>query len=144
MCAAWRWLPLPCAAAGWPIRPARWSPFAVLQTLTMLVRREPFPSGEIGVLRQLWQDMSYDAVYFPGMSAGDANRFVVVPDARTTRSSLPSWLVRRFLSSLSISQPAPMTAPSSSMFSVGARRPAIVRNLGKVWQPFAGPVFWCW
>ncbi len=47
-------------------------------TATLLVKREPFTAAELIALRRWAEERLFDMAYFPGMAAGDGNRFDVL------------------------------------------------------------------
>jgi hypothetical protein len=48
------------------------------RTATLIVKNHPFEAGEIAALREFCRRRSFDADYFPGIAAGEANRFNVL------------------------------------------------------------------
>lgn len=47
-------------------------------TATLLVKREPFAAAELTALRRWAEERLFDIAYFPGMGAGEGNRFNVL------------------------------------------------------------------
>jgi len=112
-----------------------------LQTLTLLLRRGPFTAGELAGLRDVWRALSYDAVYFPGMTADEANQFVVLPD--TLHHDTFAALLRGGPlppQSFDIS-PTTDDRPFFFHFFNWSQTGAVLRNMGKAWQPFGGAGF---
>ncbi len=50
-----------------------------LQTATLLVKNSEVTAGEISRLRAFCDELSFDPVWFPGIAAGDTNRYVQLP-----------------------------------------------------------------
>ncbi|WP_455211737.1 hypothetical protein [Kaarinaea lacus] len=48
------------------------------QTSTLLVKTKPFTTREIDAVRQFNQKRAFDAAYYPGISAADANQFNIL------------------------------------------------------------------
>jgi hypothetical protein len=44
-------------------------------TTTLLIRNGTFEAGDVEIIRDFARSRSFDTVYYPGMSAGEANRF---------------------------------------------------------------------
>ncbi len=108
------------------------------QTVTLLVQRGPFSNEDIAALRRLWEQMNYDPVYYPGMRADEANRFVVLPDTRHFEA------YRALLTGASLPEQPFDISPSADdrpfffHFFRWSQVRTIVGNLGKSWQPFGG------
>ncbi|MEW6586795.1 MAG: hypothetical protein AB1442_14465 [Nitrospirota bacterium] len=50
-----------------------------IETLCILIKKSPLTADEIGRLRKFSEDRRFDLVYYPGISAGESNRFVRMP-----------------------------------------------------------------
>jgi len=112
--------------------------FRSFQTVTIMARRGRFTLSEIAALRREWDALNYDAVYYPGMSAEDANHFIVLPDTRQ-HDAFVALLHNMPLPE----QPFDISPPSNDrpfFFHLfrWSQMGAIVRSLGKSWQPFGG------
>ncbi|WP_126456604.1 SAM-dependent methyltransferase [Sulfuriflexus mobilis] len=52
-----------------------------LQTSTLLIKKMPFTANELTMLRAFCRQRSFDVAYYPGMTAGEANRYNVLAKA---------------------------------------------------------------
>lgn len=138
--------------AGAPEPALQVAVFRGVQTVTILARKGPFTENETAALRRLWRALNYDAVYLPGPEEpgfegrdnegrggeGGGSEFVFLPDERQ-RDLFAALLAGRAVPD----QPFDISASSDDrpfffhLFK-WQQTEAILRNIGKTWQPFGG------
>lgn len=114
-------------------------------TATLLAKRTPFRSEEVALLKGFCRERSFDLIYYSGMAAEESNRYNVLPE---------SWHFQAFHEVLSTdarpdfveTYPYEISAPTDDRpfffhFFRWGQTQAIVKSLGKIWQPFGGSGF---
>lgn len=110
-------------------------------TATLLVKRDPFSTAELIALRRWAEERLFDLAYFPGMAAGEGNRFNVL--ARDVYADAAHALVaghaRRdgfFREYPFFVQPATDDRPYFFHFFRWRALPSMLRTAGPAWIPF--------
>jgi SAM-dependent methyltransferase len=110
-------------------------------TATLLVKREPFAATELTALRRWAEERLFDTAYFPGMAAGDGNRFNILAHdwyAEAAGALLAPGASRdRFFSEYPFFlQPATDDRPYFFHFFRWQALPMMLSSAGKAWIPF--------
>jgi hypothetical protein len=113
-----------------------------LQTLTLLIKESPFTSQDTTLLKNFCDDMGFDTVYFPGITADDLNRYNILPG---------EYYYEAFTNIMSDSEreafladypydisPTTDDRPFFFHFFKWGQVSEIWQSLGKTWQPFGG------
>lgn len=113
-----------------------------IQTVTLLARREAFTPAEVAMVHSFLADRRFDLIVAPGLKEEDANRFNIQREAAHYRAfnGLLSAPERRAYVAAYPFAIAPPTddRPFFNHFFRWGQTPAILRTLGKTWQPFGG------
>ena len=119
--------------------------FRSWSTATLLAKRTPFRPDEIAGFMGFCAERSFDFIYYPGMSAAEANRYNVLPDnthfesfQRVVSGVGQQGFLEEYPYEVS---PSSDDRPFFFHYFKWAQVPAILRNLGKTWQPFGGSGF---
>lgn len=113
------------------------------QTGTVLVKRSPWTGSELAHLRQFCRQLRYDLVlYYPGMTAGEANQFTILNEPVYYRafSALAAAADRQAVYRESEYDITPPTddRPFFFHFFKWEQTPQVLQEMGKTWQPFGG------
>ncbi len=110
-------------------------------TATLLVKREPFTAGELAALRNWAEERLFDTAYFPGIAAGEGNRFNIL--ARDSYAEAAEALLTgsarrdRFLREYPfLVQPATDDRPYFFHFFRWRVLPTMLSSAGLAWIPF--------
>jgi hypothetical protein len=114
--------------------------FRTLRTVTVVAGRRPYSDDELAATRAFLDELNYDAVYFPGIKAGDLNRYNVLDEPvyhdlfqRILANPAATYADYRF-----DIRPATDNRPFFYHFFKWQQTPEIVASLGLTWQPFGG------
>jgi hypothetical protein len=131
------------AAVGDPSE--RMIAFRTWSTATILAKRTPFRSEEIAQLKEFCTARSFDLIYYPGITAAEANRYNVLFDNLhydTFQQALESEGQRALLRSYAYEVSAPSDdRPFFFHYFKWGQTQAILQQLGKTFQPFGGSGF---
>jgi SAM-dependent methyltransferase len=110
-------------------------------TATLLIRREEFAAAELRALRRWAEERLFDLAYFPGMGAGEGNRFDVLTHdsyAEAAEALLASGERReKFLREyLFLVTPATDDRPYFFHFFRWRALPLMLSSAGFAWVPF--------
>ncbi|HHL39161.1 MAG TPA: hypothetical protein ENJ37_01505 [Deltaproteobacteria bacterium] len=112
--------------------------FRTIETLTVVVKKGRFDERETAALRSFLDEMRYDAVHYPGMDPGEANRYnrFPAPLYRDLAASLlddgrRAEFTERYLFDIS---PATDERPFFGHFFRLSRLGEVVRSVGGRWQ----------
>jgi spermidine synthase len=116
--------------------------FRSFQTSTVLVKRAPWTAAEVDVLRWFCHDRRFDLTYYPGMERSEANRYSILAqpifyDAYATLASAPDRELIYRQSDFDVRPPTD-DQPFFFNFFKWRQAPQVLRELGKIWQPFGG------
>lgn len=113
-----------------------------IQTVTFLVKKEVFAPEEIEAIRAFAASRRYDLILSPGLKEEEANRFNVQPEAihyRVFNEFLATPQRDAYLSAYPFAVAPPTDdKPFFYHFFRWGQTPAVLRSLGKTWQPFGG------
>ncbi len=113
-----------------------------IQTVTLLARREAFTPAEVEMVRSFLADRRFDLVVAPGLKEEDANRFNIQREAvhyRAFNELLSAPDRRAYVAAYPFAVAPPTDdKPFFNHFFRWGQTPAILRTLGKTWQPFGG------
>jgi hypothetical protein len=114
--------------------------FRTLRTMTIMAGQRPFNDQEIATARDFLDRRNYDAVYYPGITVADANRYNILPE--------PSYyaLFQEILANPAAAygdyrfdiRPPTDNRPFFYHFFKWRQTPEIIAGLGLSWQPFGG------
>jgi len=121
---------------------ARVIAFRGVQTGTFLVKKGGFTSEEVDAVRRFCEARRFDLVIAPGLSGEEINRYNVLPEpyyARAFGDLLAAGDRRTFYAAYPFAVAPPTDDhPFFFHFFRWQQTPAILRTLGKTWQPFGG------
>ena len=116
-----------------------------LQTLTVLVKREPFTSSELGALREFTESRRMDLSFLPGLGPEDTNRIFVLPEevyyTGLNRLMAPLERSRYYDEQPFDIKPATDERPFFFHFFRWSQVPEVLSHLGEEWEPFGGAGF---
>ena len=119
--------------------------FRSWSTATLLAKRRPFTSAEIGHLKRFCAERSFDLIHYPGMSVDEANRFNVLSDTahydffrQVLAGDDRVAVLRDYPYAVS---PPRDDQPFFFHYFKWSQVPNVLRMLGKTWQPFGGSGF---
>ena len=117
--------------------------FRSLRTLSVIAAERPFGAEEIATLEGFLGARNFDAVYFPGIAAADANRYNVLPEPAyfelfAELLAEPERVYRDYRFDI---RPATDDRPFFFHFFRWRQAPDILAGLGRSWQPFGGSGF---
>ena len=116
-----------------------------LQTITLIVKRNPLSEADIEVVREFAGALQYDLVYHPGIAAPDLNRFSVHPTPvyhDTVAAILDAGQRREFYDGYSHDiSPVSDDRPFYFHLFRWSQTPEILGSLGRTFQPFGGAGF---
>ena len=116
-----------------------------LQTITLIVKRDPLDDGDIDAVRGFADSLQYDLVYHPGIAAEDLNRFSVhpTPAYHVTVSAILDTSAREGLYAGYSHDISPVTDDRPFYFHLfrWSQTPEILGSLGRTFQPFGGAGF---
>lgn len=116
--------------------------FRSYNTITFLVKNQPFTADEVSGIRKLTQDLSYDLVYLPGLALEETNRFNILPqpeDYLAFQALLEAQDRAAFYRIYPYAvQPATDDRPFFGHYFKWAQAPQLIAEIGKTWQPFGG------
>jgi len=110
-------------------------------TATLLVRRDPFTTGDIENVLAFCERLNYDLIYYPGMTRAEANRYNLLETPVYYESF--SRLITEDSASFYQQYDYEITPPSDDRpfffhFFKWSQVPDILQNFGRTWQPFGG------
>jgi spermidine synthase len=113
-----------------------------LYTGLLLIQGEPFTGAEMEAVKRFAEEKRFDLVYYPGISAGEANRFGILEEPYYYQA-YSALLEAPDRASFYASYPFDVTPPSDDRpfffhFFRWAQTAGIIQALGKTWQPFGG------
>ncbi len=113
-----------------------------IQTVTFLVKRDAFTPEEVATVRSFTASRRYDLILAPGLKEEEANRFNVQPEAthyRVFSEFLSTPRREAYLSAYPFAVVPPTDEkPFFYHFFRWGQTPAVLRSLGRTWQPFGG------
>ncbi len=114
--------------------------YRTMRTMTFLAGPRPFTDEEIEATLAFFQDRNFDAVFFPGISQDDLNRFNLLPTPAyhaLFRDILlaPQATYEEYRFDI---RPATDDRPFFFHFFKWRQTPEILATLGLTWQPFGG------
>ncbi|HSG15337.1 MAG TPA: hypothetical protein VLE70_03310 [Anaerolineae bacterium] len=114
--------------------------FRTLRTMTILAGRRPFDDQEIDSVRDFLNERNFDAVYYPGVSAADLNRYSILPEPAYHALfqeilADPSNVYADYRFDI---RPTTDNRPFFYHFFKWRQTPEILAGLGMTWQPFGG------
>ena len=113
-----------------------------VQTGTFLVQKSGFTAAEVDLVREFCADRRFDLVVGPGVRPEEINRYNVLPEpyyAQAFGELLASDDRRAFYAAYPFAVAPPTDDhPFFFHFFRWQQTPAILRTLGKTWQPFGG------
>jgi len=116
--------------------------FRGVQTGTFLVKESGFTSAEVDAVREFCAARRFDLVVGPGISAEEINLYNVLPEptyAQAFGELLAADDRRTFYAAYPFAVAPPTDDhPFFFHFFRWQQTPAILRTLGKTWQPFGG------
>ena len=117
--------------------------FRTLRTMTVIASAQPLGEDDISSSRAFLRQRGFDAVYFPGIQAEDANQFNILPE--------PAYytLVQAILHRPEATyddyrfdiRPPTDNRPFFFHYFKWRQTPEILASLGLTWQPFGGSGF---
>jgi spermidine synthase len=114
--------------------------FRTLRTMTVIAGRQPFSNQEIETARAFLDQRNYDAVYYPGITAADLNRYNLLVDPvyhdlfqQVLTDPGGTYADYRF-----DIRPSTDNRPFFYHFFKWRQTPEIIAGLGLTWQPFGG------
>ncbi|NBD36579.1 MAG: hypothetical protein GVY30_11360 [Chloroflexi bacterium] len=116
--------------------------FRGYQTLTLLVKRQPFTEAEVDAVRDFTARLAFDLVIAPGMDASEANRYNVLErplyhesfTALRRAEDRAAWYAAY---AFDVTPPTDQH-PFFWHFFKWSQAPEMIATLGKQWQPFGG------
>ena len=116
-----------------------------LQTITLIVKRDPLSEADIDVVRWFADALQYDLVYHPGVAAPDLNRFSVHPAPiyhETVAAILDGGGREEFYDGYSHDiSPVSDDRPFYFHLFRWSQTPEVLESLGRTFQPFGGAGF---
>jgi len=116
-----------------------------LQTITLIVKRDPLSEADIEAVREFAGALQYDLVYLPGIAAPDLNRFSVHPTPAyhdTVVAILDGGGREKFYDAYSHDiSPVSDDRPFYFHLFRWSQTPEILGSLGRTFQPFGGAGF---
>lgn len=113
-----------------------------LLTGTLLVKKGGFTAEEVAEVWQFSRERQFDIIYLPGVQATDVNQYnIMEPDVyyESFQKILSSDSRGQFYKEYAYDVTAPLDdKPFFFHFFRWRQLPEILRNLGKMWQPFGG------
>lgn len=111
-------------------------------TLTLLVKRTPFTPQELATIRRFTAGQAFDLVYAPGITAGETNRYNVLPEPRYYQT-FTGLLNAEDRGAWYAAYPFDVTPPTDAHPFFGhffrwSQARQILAEMGKSWQPFGG------
>ncbi|HEY82639.1 MAG TPA: hypothetical protein G4O01_05055 [Dehalococcoidia bacterium] len=112
------------------------------QTLTVLVKENPFRQQDVAIIRDFADKLGFDVVYFPGINIADLNRYNVLP-REVYYEALVNLLTPSTRGTFLDNYPFDISPPTDNRpfffhFFKWQQVPYIWSALGKTWQPFGG------
>lgn len=119
--------------------------FRSWSTATILAKRTPFRSDEIEQLREFCTTRNFDVIYYTGIAAEETNRYNVLRDT-AHYDTFSHVLSGRELQGFFRQYPYEVSPPRDDRpfffhYFKWSQMPAILKGLGKTWQPFGGSGF---
>ncbi|MFP4395307.1 MAG: hypothetical protein ACLFTI_08595 [Anaerolineales bacterium] len=116
--------------------------FRGYQTLTLLVKRQPFTEAEVDAVREFAARLAFDLVIAPGMDAAEANQYNVL-ERPLYHESFTALLRAEDRAAWYAAYPFDVTPPTDQHpffwhFFKWSQAPEMIATLGKQWQPFGG------
>ncbi len=116
--------------------------FRGYQTLTLLVKRQPFTEAEVDAVRAFAARLAFDLVIAPGMDAAEANQYNVL-ERPLYHESFTALLRTEDRAAWYADYPFDVTPPTDQHpffwhFFKWSQAPEMIATLGKQWQPFGG------
>ncbi len=116
--------------------------FRSYNTITFLVKNQPFTPSELGQIREFAEQSAFDLVYLPGLEIEETNRFNILPepeDFLAFRDLARSLDRNTFYRSYPYSvEPATDDRPFFGHYFKWSQAPQVFAELGMTWQPFGG------
>lgn len=116
--------------------------FRGYQTLTLLVKRQPFTEAEVDAVRAFAARLAFDMVIAPGMEAAEANQYNVL-ERPLYHESFTALLRAEDRAAWYAAYPFDVTPPTDQHpffwhFFKWSQAREMIATLGKQWQPFGG------
>lgn len=114
--------------------------FRTLRTVTILASPRPFTSEEIATVRDFLTSRGYDGITYPGITAGELNRFNVLQedayhDLFVRVLEEPETVYDDYRFDI---RPPTDDHPFFFHYFKWRQTPEILASLGRTWQPFGG------
>ncbi len=116
--------------------------FRGYQTLTLLVKRQPFTEAEVDAVRAFAARLAFDLVIAPGMAASEANQYNVL-ERPLYHESFTALLRAEDRAAWYAAYPFDVTPPTDQHpffwhFFKWSQAREMIATLGKQWHPFGG------
>ncbi len=111
-------------------------------TVLLLVKNTPFSAADLATVRAFCEEKSFDLIYLPDLRPDEINRYNVLPEPYYYRA-FQDLLTHPPRSDFYAAYPFDVSPPDDDrpfffhLFK-WSQTPAIVRDFGRVWQPFGG------
>jgi SAM-dependent methyltransferase len=124
---------------------AKLAALRTLQTITLMVKKEPFSAAEIRAVRAFAASRRIDLSYLPGLRPEETNRFFVLPEEyyfAGLQRILDSRRRRGYYREQDFDvTPTTDDRPFFFHFFKWRQVPQVLARLGQAWQPFGGAGF---
>ena len=111
-------------------------------TTTVLVKNGAFSSAELSTVRQFSAERAFDLTYLPGIQAGDANQYNILPEPsyyQAYLSLLEAEPLETFYQNYAYDvRPPTDDHPFFGHYFKWGQTPQILAQFGKAWLPFGG------
>ncbi|HWQ15641.1 MAG TPA: hypothetical protein VNL77_22765 [Roseiflexaceae bacterium] len=117
--------------------------FRTTRTMTMIASARPLAGDDIERTRVFLHERAFDGVYFPGIQAGELNRYNILPEPAYYRlfASILRDPEATYASYHFDIRPPTDDRPFFFHFFKWRQTPEILATLGRTWQPFGGSGF---
>lgn len=108
-------------------------------TLSLLIKQSPFTSLEIKRVKDFLQERLFDPIWYPGMEAGEANHYNVLPEAyyyQATQDILFETREELYRDYPFYIKPTTDNSPYFFHFFKWKSLPLLLKNMGREWIPF--------
>jgi len=116
-----------------------------LQTLTLIVKKEPFTPAQVRTVRDFAASRQFDLSYLPGLGIEGTNRFFVLPEeyyfTGMQRMLDPEQRSSYYRERAFDVTPTTDDRPFFFHFFKWRQVPLVLARLGQAWQPFGGAGF---
>ena len=116
--------------------------FRGYNTSTMLIKKSPYTTGELRVIRELLVERAYDFTYAPGITPEETNQYNIVPGnvyysvfSDFLKDESRDSFIRRYTYDVT---PPIDNHPFFNHFFKWSQAGQVIAEFGKTWQPFGG------